>query len=220
VEINSMVPLLTALLGSYLLGSIPTAYLLVKRLKGVDVRAVGSGNVGATNVTRVAGVRAGLVVFLVDAAKGLLAVLVVAPALLQPMTAAARLGCGLAAVLGHAFPVFLNFRGGKGVATTIGVLVGTMPLIAAACLGVWLACFLIWKYVSVASLAAAATLPVAQALAGRPSPELLLGSALALLIIARHGDNIKRLLAGTEHRAGRSATTETTGAPQRHRRVS
>ena len=197
-----MPPLIPALLGSYLLGSIPTAYLMVKRLKGVDVRTVGSGNVGATNVTRIAGFRAGVVVFLIDAAKGLLAVLVIAPWALRPMTPTAQLACGIAAVVGHAFSVFLKFQGGKGVATTIGVLLGAMPLLAAACLAVWVACFLIWKYVSVASLAAAVTLPVAQAVARRPLPELVLGSALALLIVARHRANIQRLLAGTEHRAG------------------
>ncbi|MBI2104893.1 MAG: glycerol-3-phosphate 1-O-acyltransferase PlsY [Candidatus Omnitrophica bacterium] len=194
---------LLALTGSYLVGSIPTAYLLVKRLKRVDVRTVGSGNVGATNVTRVAGMGAGAVVFLLDVAKGLIAVWGMSPWLARPVTPAAQLACGLAAVLGHSFPVFLRFRGGKGVATTIGVLVGAVPLIAAGCLAVWVGSFLIWRYVSVGSLAAAATLPLLQLLAHRPLPERWLGSALALVIIARHRANILRLLRGTEHRAGR-----------------
>jgi glycerol-3-phosphate acyltransferase PlsY len=191
---------LLALLGSYLLGSIPTAYLLIKWLKQVDVRTVGSGNVGATNATRAAGRGAGLAVFLLDAAKGLLAVLVVAPLLLSPASPTAQLACGLAAVLGHNFPVFLQFRGGKGVSTTIGVVLGTMPAIAAACLAVWLACYLPWRYVSLASLAAALAIPVAQWVAGHPWPELLLGAVLALLIVARHRANIERLLHGQERR--------------------
>ena len=195
--------LLLALAGSYLVGSIPTAYLLVKRLKRVDVRTVGSGNVGATNVTRAAGLGAGTAVFLLDLAKGLVAVWGMSPWLIRPVTPAVQLACGLAAVVGHVFPVFLGFRGGKGVATTIGVLIGTVPLIAVVCLAVWAGCFLVWRYVSVGSLAAAVTLPVVQTLVHRPLPEVLLGAALAGVIIARHRTNIIRLLHGTEHRAGR-----------------
>lgn len=198
-----MIGWIGALLGSYFIGSIPTAYLLVKRWKRLDVRTVGSGNVGATNVARVAGSRAGAIVFCLDLAKGLAAVLGLAPWLIQPLSPAAQLGCGLSAVLGHAFPLFLAFRGGKGVATTIGVLLGTMPLVAGVCLTVWLTCVLIWRYVSVGSMAAAVTLPIAQTLTHRTLPEVLLGSALALLIIGRHRANIARLVQGTEHRVGR-----------------
>ena len=129
--------ILAAFTGSYLVGSVPTAYLVVKRLKRVDVRTIGSGNVGATNVTRVAGLWAGISVFLVDLAKGLVAVQVLGPWLIHPLTPTLQFSCGLAAILGHAFPVFLNFRGGKGVATTIGVLIGTMPIIAGTYLLVW-----------------------------------------------------------------------------------
>ena len=195
--------LLLALAGSYLVGSIPTAYLLVKRLKRVDVRTVGSGNVGATNVTRAAGLGAGTAVFVLDLAKGLVAVWGMSPWLARPVTPAVQLACGLAAVVGHVFPVFLGFRGGKGVATTIGVLIGTVPLIAVVCLAVWAGCFLVWRYVSVGSLAVAVTLPVVQTLVHRPLPEVLLGAALAGVIIARHRTNIIRLLHGTEHRSGR-----------------
>lgn len=194
---------LTALAGSYLLGSIPTAYLVVKRLKRVDIRSVGSGNVGATNVTRSAGFTAGAFVFAVDLAKGLAAVLLVARVLQPDAGPAFRLACGLAAVIGHVAPVFLKFQGGKGVATTIGVLVGVSPDIALACATVWLACFLAWRYVSVGSLAAAATVPLAQALFHRPLEEMLLGGALALLIAVRHRANIARLFQGTEPRFGR-----------------
>ncbi len=195
--------LVVALCGSYLVGSFPTGYVLVKWLKRVDVRTVGSGNVGATNVTRVAGFWSGILVFLVDAVKGAAAVSVVAPWLVHPVSPDVRLGCGLAAVLGHAFPIWLNFRGGKGVATTIGVLVAAMPSVAGICLAAWLVCFVVWRYVSAGSLAAAVVLPPAQWLTGQSQGEVLLGIALALLIIARHQANIARLLKGQEHRAGR-----------------
>lgn len=199
-----MTQLLLALVGSYLVGSIPTGYLLVKWVKRVDVRTLGSGNVGATNVTRVAGGGLGKLVFVLDAAKGLVAVLLIAP--LAGMTTGRTLGlsCGIMAVLGHNFPIFLRFQGGKGVATTIGVVLSTMPEIAAVCLGVWLICFAVWRYVSVASLAAAAALPLAQLAARHTLAEVLLGGALAVLIAVRHRTNIQRLLAGAEHRAGRT----------------
>ena len=193
-----------ALLGSYALGSIPTAYLVVKRLTGTDVRRVGSGNVGATNVTRAAGFGPGLFVFVIDGLKGWAAVSLVAPALMPDGSSAARLACGVAAVAGHMAPVFLRFRGGKGVATSIGALLGAMPSAAVAFLGVWVVCFACWRYVSVGSLAAAASLPAVQWLAGQPIPDVLLGAGLAALIIAKHRPNIERLLQGREHRVGRS----------------
>ena len=196
-----------ALLGSYLLGSFPTAYLLVKRLKRVDVRTVGSGNVGATNVARIAGFKAGAVVFLIDAAKGALAVCWVAWWQQSAVTPGLQLACGLAAILGHSFPVWLGFRGGKGVATTIGVLLAAMPLAAAACLAAWVIVFAIWRYVSLASIAAAVTLPVAQAVLGQGVAERLFGAVLALLVIVRHRANIQRLRQGTEPRTGSSRRT-------------
>ena len=195
-----------ALLSSYLIGSFPTGYLLVKWIKGMDVRTMGSGSVGATNVTRAAGSGAGRLVFLIDVGKGLLAATVLAPWLVRPATPAVQLSCGLAAVAGHCFPVFLQFHGGKGVATTIGVLLGVMPAVAGIALGVWVACFLLWRYVSVGSLAAAVTIPIAQYAMRQPWPDTLLGVALALLIIARHRDNIARLLQGREHRFGRKGS--------------
>jgi glycerol-3-phosphate acyltransferase PlsY len=187
-----------ALAGSYLIGSVPTGYLLVRWVKRIDVRAVGSGNVGATNVARAAGAAAGLLVLALDLGKGLLAVLGLAPGLIHPVTPAAQLACGLAAVIGHCAPVFLKFQGGKGVATTMGVIVGVSPSVAAACLGVWGVVFALCRYVSVASLAAAAAIPVAQAMGRRPGGELLVGVVLALVIIVRHHANIARLMRGTE----------------------
>ena len=202
--------LIVALAGSYLVGSLPTGYLFVRWLKRIDLRAVGSGNVGATNVTRAAGVGAGSIVLLMDIAKGLIAVVGLAPWLIRPLSPATQLACGLAVVLGHAFPIFLQFQGGKGVATTIGVLLGVMPGIAALCLGVWLMCFLLWRYVSVGSLAAAMILPIAALVTRRPVAEVLLGAALTLLIVIRHRSNIERLVQGTEHRFGQPAGREGT----------
>ena len=197
-----MIQLIVALVSSYLIGSIPTAYLIVKWLKRIDVRTIGSGNVGATNVARVLGVRGGALVFLLDAAKGLLAVLLIAPWLVHPLTPTTQFLCGLFAVLGHNFPIFLKFRGGKGVSTTIGVLVGTMPLVAGICLLVLVSCVLIWRYVSLGALAAAVTLPIAQLATRQPLSDILLGASLSLLIVVRHRANIERLVQGKEHRFG------------------
>lgn len=192
---------LAAVGASYLLGSIPTAFLLVQRLKRVDVRTVGSGNVGATNVARVAGLKAGALVFAADVAKGFVAATWLTSWLLPSASDAQRLAVGLAAILGHCFPVFLRFRGGKGVATTIGVLVGAAPLAAGVFLLTWGACYAIGRYVSIGSLAAAATIPVTQQLAGAEGQAVGLGAAIALLILVRHHGNIRRLLRGEEHRA-------------------
>ncbi len=191
-----------ALAASYLIGAIPTAFLVVKWLRQIDVRTVGSGNVGATNVVRVAGFRAGLVVFLIDLAKGLVAVRVIAPLLAGPEPGTMRLACGLAAIIGHCVPVFLAFRGGKGVATTIGVLIGTAPAAALVFLVVWALCYAVWRYVSVGSIAAVATVPVTQALTGSSGPDIVVGGLVACLVIARHHANITRLIRGKEHGAG------------------
>ena len=187
----------TALL-SYAIGSIPTAYLLVKRLKGLDVRTIGSGNVGATNVARAAGRWAGAVVFLCDAAKGWMAVSLVAPWMLPEATMAQRLSCGLLAVVGHDAPVWLRFQGGKGVATTIGVLTGTTPQLAAVYVGTWLAVVLGCRYVSMGSMVAAATIPLTQWWLHRSPAEILCGAMLALLIIVKHHGNVIRLAQGRE----------------------
>lgn len=195
--------LLVALLASYLLGSFPTGWLLVKWLRRVDVRTVGSGNVGATNVTRAAGLTAGVAVFLLDLAKGLVAVGLVAPWVAPSATLGVRLGCGVAAIVGHDFPIVLGFHGGKGVATTFGVLFVAEPFVGVVALVVWVTGFLLWRYVSAGSLAAAVSIPVTQWLRGDPGLIVGLGGATALLIIVRHRTNIARLVAGTEHRLGR-----------------
>ena len=193
-----MLSLLAGLTGSYLIGSIPTGFLLVAWLKKVDVRKLGSGNVGATNVARVAGKKASGVVFALDLAKGLVAAGLLAPWLLGSADPLGRLACGLAAVLGHTFPVFLAFRGGKGVATTIGVLVAASPWMAAVFLGLWAVSAVVWRYVSVSSIVAGATIPLTQLVMRQGLPETVVGSCLGLLIVVRHRENITRLLQGRE----------------------
>ena len=199
--------MILALLGSYLIGSIPTGFLVVKWLKRMDLRTVGSGNIGATNVGRVAGTGASAAVFLIDAAKGIVPVLFIAPQASEAAGSTAALACGLAAVLGHNFPVFLRFKGGKGVATTIGVLLSAMPIVGAAYLLVWGACLMLWRYVSLGSMAAAVSIPVTQWVLHHPLIDLVLGIVLALLIIVRHRANIERLRQGTEPRIGQHLRT-------------
>ncbi|MBI3087658.1 MAG: glycerol-3-phosphate 1-O-acyltransferase PlsY [Candidatus Omnitrophica bacterium] len=189
------------LLACYLLGSIPSAYWLVKWVKRIDIRTVGSGNVGATNALRAAGPWAGTTVLVVDVAKGLLATALLPRWFLAQPTPAWVLAYGVAAVIGHVFPCFLSFRGGKGVATTLGALAGSLPLLASLVLGVWLIVFTACRYVSVASMASAAAIPLAQAALHRSSAEVLLGASLALLIVARHRTNLQRLVRGAEPRA-------------------
>jgi len=197
-----MTSLIIALLGSYLIGSFPSGFLLVKWLKRVDLRTVGSGNIGATNVGRVAGIWASAVVFVMDAAKGGIAVFVIAPYVPPSPYPGAAFACGLAAVLGHMFPLFLSFKGGKGVATTVGVLLSAMPLVGIIYLLVWAACLMLWRYVSVGSMAAAVSIPLVQLALRRSAAETCLGLSLALLIVLRHGANIERLRQGTEPRVG------------------
>jgi len=190
-----------ALIVCYLLGAVPTAYLLVKWAKGVDIRTMGSGNVGATNALRTVGLWAGLVVLAIDVLKGLIAASLIPRWLLGSTALGVPLLCGFAAVLGHDFPCFLRFRGGKGVATTIGVLVGSMPLVAGIVMGIWLVVFGAFRYVSLGSIAGAVAIPISQLALHQPLHEVLIGSCLAILILVRHRANVRRLLSGVEHRA-------------------
>lgn len=193
---------------SYLLGSIPSGFLL-GRLKSVDVRQTGSGNIGATNVARSAGKTLGLLTLLFDVAKGAIPVLIVG-ALDWELSAGAdfalwaRIAAALAVLLGHCFPITLGFRGGKGVATALGVLLALAPAALPVPLLLFAALFAAFRRVSLASLGAAVATPVCTSLAGYPSPVVTATSLIAVLIIYRHRDNIGRLLAGTEPRFGRS----------------
>ena len=190
-----------ALLSSYFLGAIPTGYLLVRLTSHVDIRTVGSGNIGATNALRTAGPWVGATVLIGDMLKGVIAAAVIPQLFLHAADPLRSLVCGAAAVIGHDFPCFLRFQGGKGVATTLGALLGTAQPLAGVVLGVWLITFAVSRYVSVGSLAAALAIPITQMFLHRPGLEVCLGALLGGLMIARHHANIQRLLRGAEHRA-------------------
>lgn len=180
--------------GAYLLGSIPTGLLLGK-LYGIDVRKEGSGNIGATNLYRTVGRKVGLWTLLGDCLKGMLPVLVAWKlGVAEPMQA----WIGLAAFCGHVFSVFLCFKGGKGVATALGVYLALAPLAVLGALAVFTVLVLIWRYISLGSIVAAAVMPLI--IYFRPhSNGLLLATALiSVIVIVKHHTNIKRLLAGSE----------------------
>ena len=188
-----------ALIGfAYLLGSIPNGYVLGK-LFGVDVRQIGSGNVGATNVARAVGKWQGVVTLLADAAKGMAPVAIGLWLNLKPDAIAAIAG---AAFLGHLYPVFLKFRGGKGVATGVGALLIIAPLATLLLIGVFVAVVLPTRLVSLSSIIAAAVTPLALWIFFQPPAIVLLGGFLAAMIVWRHRGNIQRLMAGTEPRFG------------------
>jgi glycerol-3-phosphate acyltransferase PlsY len=186
---------------AYLAGSVPFG-LLIARLKGnVDLRRVGSGNIGATNVLRTVGKGAAALTLIGDIGKGAVVVLA------RGLGASSRVLAvvALAAVLGHLFPIFLGFRGGKGVATTLGVVLAAMPVVGGLQLHVWLLVAVVWRYSSLAALAAAAALPaLAWLLDGRPVM-VLFGALSAALIFWRHRENIERLRHGTEGKIGQKA---------------
>jgi acyl phosphate:glycerol-3-phosphate acyltransferase len=182
------------LICSYLLGSVPTGLLLARAL-GVNIRETGSGNIGATNVYRTLGRKIGIITLIGDCLKGLIPVLVAKWLGLPDLWIAA---IGLAAFLGHVYTVFLGFKGGKGVATALGVFLGAAPLSLLAGLVVFVLVLYKWRYVSAASIAAAAVVPIAvTVITGKP--ELIaMACIIAALIIFKHHDNIGRLRAGTE----------------------
>jgi glycerol-3-phosphate acyltransferase PlsY len=190
-------------LAGYLLGSIPFGYLIVKLGQGRDIRAAGSGNIGAANVTREVGTAAGVATLLLDAAKGYLAVWLAAHFTGQSLRW--MVFAALAAIVGHLFPVWLKFRGGRGVATGAGVFLPICWPAVVGALAIWALVVMFWRYVSLGSMAAAASLPLLvyflYAPGHAPSHVLSLGTALAAaLIIVKHRPNIGRLIAGTEPR--------------------
>ena len=189
--------ILTLLLaGAYLLGSIPTGLLLGKAY-GIDVRKEGSGNIGATNLYRTVGRKVGVMTLAGDCLKGMLPVLAVKFSSL-PLEYAAWVG--LAAFCGHVFSVFLKFRGGKGVATALGVFLALSPLAVVIALGVFVLLMLIWRYVSLGSICAAAVMPIAVWALGGGRVLGVVTMIVALIVIIRHTENIGRLAAGTESR--------------------
>ena len=193
---NSHIVLILLLAGAYLLGSIPTGLLLGK-VYGIDVRKEGSGNIGATNLYRTVGRKVGVITLAGDCLKGMLPVLAVKYSTL-PVEYAAWVG--LAAFCGHVFSVFLGFRGGKGVATALGVFLALSPIAVAIALGVFIALMLIWRYVSLGSISAAAVMPIAVWALGEGRVTGVVTTIVAVIVIIRHTENIKRLAAGTENR--------------------
>jgi glycerol-3-phosphate acyltransferase PlsY len=196
-----------AVVGSYLLGSIPTGYWL-GRLRGIDIRQQGSGNMGATNVLRVLGTPSGILVLCVDVAKGFLAVSLLPHLTTFPGLDYVRVGCGLAAVLGHTYTCFLRFKGGKGVATTYGVLLALAPVSTILVFLIFAGVVALSKYVSLGSLVTAVLFPIFIWLLGESGQGfsiLALAGLVGVAVIWKHRANIRRILDGTENRLGKSA---------------
>jgi acyl phosphate:glycerol-3-phosphate acyltransferase len=186
--------------GAYLVGAIPFGLLFGRALGGVDVRSAGSGNIGATNVLRAAGKKAALFTLLADCLKGLIPVLLAAHLFSDVWITVLS---GMAAILGHNFPVYLKFKGGKGVATSYGVVLAVAPWTGLICLLAWAGAAAIWKYSSLSALVSFAVYPlIIFAVHGDSKPQEFLSLFVFALIYYRHRENIKRLLSGTESKIG------------------
>jgi acyl phosphate:glycerol-3-phosphate acyltransferase len=190
-----------ALVGvAYLLGSVSFAVLLVRIVTGKDIRAEGSGNAGATNVLRAHGKRLGLLVAALDIGKGALAVFLVRLVTADPRYAAAA---GFAAILGHVFPIFYGFRGGKGVATAVGAFLVLAPRATLVCIAIFVLVVAVTKYVSLGSVIAMVLLPpVAGLVFGAPRSIVMAAAGAAILIVLKHRENLQRLASGKERRLG------------------
>ncbi len=204
-----MLWIIAALIASYLLGSIPTAYLFGKA-KGIDIRKVGSGNIGATNAMRALGKGMGITVLLLDILKGFIAVVILGnyfgnkPILWQVQNL--RIIIGLCCICGHNWTIFLNFKGGKGIATSFGVLLGlalTLPglgMIIGILILTWIAVFMVWRIVSLASIIAAIALPVSAVLFKQPLVLISVSVILCIFVVIRHKSNLIRIFQGKEPR--------------------
>ena len=207
IEFVQIVSYIAAVTGAYFLGSIPTGYL-VARAKGIDIRTVGSGNIGATNVFRILGKPAGIFVLLFDGLKGFAACAWWARVMIRVFAVPVgdevyvRLMAGLAVVLGHNYTCWLRFKGGKGIATSAGVVAGLVPWALLIILSIWIVLFALTRYVSVGSLAASFALPFATWFTSRDRTLTLVTGAMGALAIYKHKANIRRLLNGTENRVG------------------
>ena len=203
---------------SYLIGSFPTAIVVARQMRGIDIRQHGSGNAGGTNVFRVLGWKAGVFVILMDMAKGLLATIVIARLMYGPIPfenrtpfddfTVVQIIAGCAAILGHIWTLFAGFKGGKGIATAGGMLIGIAPVEVAVSAGVFAVVFLIWHYVSLGSLSAAIAFPLTMFFRENIfmvniegyHTLIFFAIGISLLIVYTHRSNIRRLLAGTESR--------------------
>jgi len=181
---------------AYLIGSIPTGLLLGKAY-GIDVRTEGSGNIGATNLYRTVGRKVGIITLIGDCLKGLLPVLLVKFSALPPEFAA---WVGLGAFCGHVFSVFLRFKGGKGVATALGVFLALAPLAVTIAIALFAVLMFLWRYVSLGSISAAATMPFVVHFLGGSRTVTSVTAIISLIIIVRHRENISRLISGTENK--------------------
>ena len=197
--------LLSLLLG-YVLGSIPSGYLAGRWCKGIDLRELGSGSTGATNVLRQVGKGPALVVFVIDVAKGAIAVL-----LAGSLTEGAALNdwlqvlAGLAALAGHIWPVWLGFKGGKAVATGLGLFLGLAWPVGLACFGIFLTTLSVFRIVSLSSVVAAISLPLLMAAGTEGTAKLVVALVAMALVVWRHRSNLQRIKAGTEPRLGQKA---------------
>jgi len=188
-----------ALFAAYLIGSIPFALLLARRWGAIDLRRVGSGNLGAANVMRTSGVAAGIVVVILDITKGAASVML---ATRLSGNAAAPAAAGLAAILGHIYPIWLRFRGGKGVATACGVFSVLTPLAIPPALAIFLITVTLTKYISLGSLLATIALPPLAYVLGSEAAAVAAAVIAASIIVFRHRSNVARLRTGTERRLG------------------
>ncbi len=195
-DASTIVALCIVIGASYLIGSIPTGLLLGKAY-GIDVRNEGSGNIGATNLYRTVGRKVGIITLIGDCLKGLLPVLLVKFSALPPEFAA---WVGLAAFCGHVFSLFLKFKGGKGVATALGVFLALSPQAVAVAIGLFAVVMFLRRYVSLGSICAAAAMPPAVFFLGGNNNVTAVTVAIAVIVIIRHRENIKRLLSGTENK--------------------
>ncbi len=198
---------------AYLLGSVPVGVLLAK-LKGTDPRTVGSGNIGATNVMRAAGKTTGALTLVGDALKGLLPIAV---ALILGESRLIVAAVGLAAFLGHLFPVFLKFKGGKGVATALGVYLGLDPFAVLIAVIVFVLSILKWGFVSLGSLLGVAVMPFLLYLFNAPHQYIYLVLIIGVLIFIKHRENIRRLIAGTESKITRKTNDDS--SPSSHKGI-
>jgi glycerol-3-phosphate acyltransferase PlsY len=186
---------LVAILGGYVLGSLPTGLIVVRLLAGTDIRKAGSGNIGTVNVYRVAGLGPSILVLAVDVLKGAVPVLL---ARAWGHTEAVQVAAGLATIVGHNWSLFLRFGGGKGIATSFGALLAISPIVGMVAAIVWGVVVGITRYASLGSLLAVATVPLTMGWRREPMPHLVFGLLTLIFAVYRHRANIARLFAGTE----------------------
>ena len=209
-----------SVIAAYLLGSIPFG-LIIAKAHGKDLRSIGSGNIGATNVSRALGKKWAYICFLLDVLKGFVPMLLSSNFIFYKTNAAElflSMAVGIAAIAGHIFPIYLRFKGGKGVATSFGVALGFWPyytVCAIAAIIVWAGVVLIWRYISLASLIAAVTFPLTLLLAILLIPQwhfsylwplCIIAAVIPLMVVLRHRENIKRIIAGTESKVVRNSS--------------